>query len=109
MFVVLTSHAVSTGLNYHHIMTGSVLLSSIAEDKCTKLKNTITHYVGRTCEQLIKHKFPRCATANLEISCLLEIDDISRIAVALRLPVSLVCPRRNRNYISAPSDASSGN
>jgi hypothetical protein len=48
MVVVLSSHAVSTGLNYHHIITGSVLLSAIAEGKCTKLKITITHYVGRT-------------------------------------------------------------
>jgi hypothetical protein len=38
MVVVLSSHAVSTGLNYNHIMTGSVLLSTIAEGKCTKLK-----------------------------------------------------------------------
>jgi hypothetical protein len=35
MVVALSSHAVSTGLNYHHIMKGSVLLSSIAEGKCT--------------------------------------------------------------------------
>jgi hypothetical protein len=48
MAVVLSSHAVSTGLNYYHIMTGSVLLSSIAKGKCTKLKNTIMHYVGQT-------------------------------------------------------------
>jgi hypothetical protein len=46
MVVVLSSHAVSTGLNHHHIMTGSVLLSFIAEGKCMKLKNTIVHYVG---------------------------------------------------------------
>jgi hypothetical protein len=45
---VLSSHAVSTGLDYHHIMTGAVLLSSTAGDKCTKLENTIMHYVGRT-------------------------------------------------------------
>jgi hypothetical protein len=48
MVVVLSSHVVSTGLNCHHIMAGSVLLSSIAEGKCTKLKNTIVHYVRRT-------------------------------------------------------------
>jgi hypothetical protein len=46
--VALSSDAVSTGLNYHHIMTGSVLLSSNAEGKCTKLKYTILRYVGRT-------------------------------------------------------------
>jgi hypothetical protein len=48
MAVVLSFHTISTGLNYHRIMTGSVLLPSIAEGKCTKLKNTIMHYVGRT-------------------------------------------------------------
>jgi hypothetical protein len=48
MVVVLSSHAVSTGLNYQHIMTGSIVLSDIAEGKCTRLKNTIMHYVGRT-------------------------------------------------------------
>jgi hypothetical protein len=84
MAVALSSHAVSTDLNYHHIMTGWVLLSSIAEGKCTKLKDTIVHYVGRTyphlrwCEQLLKHKSPQCAPAHLETSCLLEIGDISR-------------------------------
>jgi hypothetical protein len=36
MVVVLSSYAVSTGLTYHHIMTGAVLLFSIAEGKCTK-------------------------------------------------------------------------
>jgi hypothetical protein len=46
MIVILPSHPASTGLNYRHIMTGSAL-SSISEGKCTKLKNTITHYVGR--------------------------------------------------------------
>jgi hypothetical protein len=35
MVVVLSSHAVSAGLNYHRIMTGSVLL-----------KSTLIHYVG---------------------------------------------------------------
>jgi hypothetical protein len=45
MVVVLST---ITGINYHHIMAGSVLLSSIAEGKYTKLKNTIMHYVGRT-------------------------------------------------------------
>jgi hypothetical protein len=48
MVVVLSSHAVSTGFSYHHIMIGSVLLSSTAEGKCTKLNNTIMHYVRRT-------------------------------------------------------------
>jgi hypothetical protein len=46
MVVVFSSHAVSTGFSYRHIMTGSV--SSIAEGKCTKLKNTIMHYVNHT-------------------------------------------------------------
>jgi hypothetical protein len=48
MVVVLSSHSVSTGLNYRHIMTGSVLLSSIADGKRMKLKNAIMHYVGQT-------------------------------------------------------------
>jgi hypothetical protein len=48
MVVVLSSHTVSTGINYHHIMTGSVFISSIAEIKCTNLKNTTMHYVGLT-------------------------------------------------------------
>jgi hypothetical protein len=47
MVVVLFSHAISIGLNYHHIMTGSVLLSSIAEYKCTKLKK-YNHALRRT-------------------------------------------------------------
>jgi hypothetical protein len=38
MVVVLSSHAVSTGLSYHRILTGSVLLSSSAEEKCTEKK-----------------------------------------------------------------------
>jgi hypothetical protein len=46
MVVVLSSHVVSTGLNYQHLMTGAVLLSSIAEGKCTKLKNN--HALRRT-------------------------------------------------------------
>jgi hypothetical protein len=37
MVVVFSSHAVSTGLTHHHIMTGSVLLPSIAGGK-TKLR-----------------------------------------------------------------------
>jgi hypothetical protein len=81
MVIVLAFHAVSTYINYHHIMTGSIL-SSIAEGRCTKLKNTVMHYVEHThlrcCEQIIKHKFPQCAPVNLETSCLLEIGDISR-------------------------------
>jgi hypothetical protein len=48
MVVVLSSYAVSTSLNYYHIVTGSVLLSSTAEGKWKKLKNAIMHYVGRT-------------------------------------------------------------
>jgi hypothetical protein len=48
MVVVLSSHAASTDLNYRHIMTGSVLLCSIAEGKCTKLNNTVMHYAART-------------------------------------------------------------
>jgi hypothetical protein len=38
----------SRRLNHRHIVTASVLLSAIAEDKCTKLKITITHQVGQT-------------------------------------------------------------
>jgi hypothetical protein len=39
MVVVRSSHAVSADLNYRHIVvTGSVLLASIADGKCTKLK-----------------------------------------------------------------------
>jgi hypothetical protein len=49
MVVVLSSHAVSTDLNYIHIMKGLILLSSITEGKCTELKNTIMHYGGQTC------------------------------------------------------------
>jgi hypothetical protein len=46
----------------------------------------------RLCEQLIERKFPQCAPADLKTNCLLEIGDFfSEIAVALRLPVSLVC------------------
>jgi hypothetical protein len=44
--------------------------------KCTKLTDRHTHL--RWCEQLIKRKFPQCAPANLETSCLLEIGDFSR-------------------------------
>jgi hypothetical protein len=81
MVVVLSSHAVSTSLNYHHIMTESVS-SSIALGKCTKLKkiqSCITadeHNHVRRCEQLIKNKCPQCAPANLETSCLFEFGDI---------------------------------
>jgi hypothetical protein len=105
MVVALSSHAASTGLNYNHIMTRSVLLSSIAEDMCTKLKkiqscitsDERTH--SRWCEQLIKHKFPLYAPANLETSCLHEICEISR---KLHFPVSLVCPRpRNSEVLSS--------
>jgi hypothetical protein len=85
MIFVVTSHDVSTGLNYHHVMTGSVLLSSIAEGKCTKLKRNVhscntsdEHYHLIWCEELIKHKFPQFASPNLETSCLLEIGDLSR-------------------------------
>jgi hypothetical protein len=79
-------------------MRGSLLLSSIAERKCTKLKYTIMHYVHthlRWCEQLLKHTFPQCAPANLETSCLLEIGDFLKnygcVAVAsfLRVPTPL--------------------
>jgi hypothetical protein len=53
-------------------MTGAVL-SDIAQEKCTRLKNTIMHYVGRT------HPLEMmCAPANLETSCLPEISDVSR-------------------------------
>jgi hypothetical protein len=49
MVNVLSSHAVSTGLNYRHIVvTGSVLLAPIAESNCTKLENTIMRDVRRT-------------------------------------------------------------
>jgi hypothetical protein len=70
----------------------SILSSDITEKKRTKLAEKHAHL--RRCEQLIERKFPQCAPANLGTSCLLEIDDFSRkIAVALQLPVSLVCPR----------------
>jgi hypothetical protein len=36
------------------------------------------HTQIRWCEQLIKCKFPQCAPANLETSCLIEICNISR-------------------------------
>jgi hypothetical protein len=65
-------------------MTGSILLSFIAEGKCTKLRIN-DHALRRMkilnlrwCEQLFKHKFPQCAPPNLETSCLLEIGDIPR-------------------------------
>jgi hypothetical protein len=66
--------------SHRRIMTGAVLLS---DGKCTKLNITITHASDehthlRWREQLIKHKFPQCAPANLETSCLLEIGDVSR-------------------------------
>jgi hypothetical protein len=40
----------------------------------------------RWCEQLIKHKFPQCAPAELETSCLLEIGYFSR-----KLPLRCGC------------------
>jgi hypothetical protein len=43
--------------------------------KCTKLADKHTHLI---CGQLIKRKFPQCAPANLETSCLLKIGDFSR-------------------------------
>jgi hypothetical protein len=39
---------------------------------------TDKHIHLRGCEQLIKRYFPQYAPANLESSCLLEIDDLSR-------------------------------
>jgi hypothetical protein len=57
-------------------MTGSILLSDIAEKKRTKLVDKYAHL--RWCEQLIKRTFPHCAPANLETCCLLEIGDFSR-------------------------------
>jgi hypothetical protein len=83
MVVVLSSHAASTGLNHHNIMTGSVLLPSIAEGECTILETQLCimsdeHTYLRWREQLHKHKFPQGASANLETSCLFVIGDISR-------------------------------
>jgi hypothetical protein len=70
-------------------MAGSILLSDIAEKKFTKLAGKQTHL--RWCEQLIKRKFPQCAPANRETSCLLEIGDFlgnrSCVAVASFLGV----------------------
>jgi hypothetical protein len=60
-------------------MAGSVLLSDIAEKKFTKLADSHTHL--RWCEQLLKRKFPLCAPANLETSCLLEIAVSSLLGV----------------------------
>jgi hypothetical protein len=78
MVVVLSSHAVSTGLKYRRIMTGSVILSSIAKElEFKKIQSHIAsseHTHLRRCEQLLKHKFPQCAPANLETNCLFEID-----------------------------------
>jgi hypothetical protein len=44
--------------------------------QCMKLADKHTHL--RWCDQLIKHKFPQYAPANLETSCLLEIGDFSQ-------------------------------
>jgi hypothetical protein len=91
MVAVLSSHAVSARLNYtyRHIMTGSAL-SSIAETQSYITRGGRTHL--RWCEQLLKHKFPQCATANLETSCLLEIGVISRklrLRCGCQFPLSL--------------------
>jgi hypothetical protein len=68
----------SRRFNHRHIMTGSVLLSDIAEDECTKLKIMIAHYVGRTHQREMMWATPQCAPDNLEASCLLKIGDVSR-------------------------------
>jgi hypothetical protein len=39
---------------------------------------TLIHTYIIWCEKVIKHKFPHCAPANLETSCLVEIGDVSR-------------------------------
>jgi hypothetical protein len=83
MVVVVSSHAVSTGLNCHHITTGSVLLSSTAEDKVHEIKK-YNHALRRTnitsydYVSNYSNKFPQCATTNLEISWLLDICEFSR-------------------------------
>jgi hypothetical protein len=42
-----------------------------------EIKN-YNHALSRTSTQLIKYDFPKCAPANLETSCPLEISDVSR-------------------------------
>jgi hypothetical protein len=60
-------------------MTGSVLLpnGSVRNWKFQSRIKSDEHTHLRWCEQLMKHKFPQCAPANLETSCLLEIGCVS--------------------------------
>jgi hypothetical protein len=86
--VVLSCHAVPTGLNYRHIMTGSVLLSSLAEGKCTKLTLRRTN---------IPNWDDVSNYSNISLlSVRLEIGDVSR---KMRLPVALMCPRPKWNSL----------
>jgi hypothetical protein len=49
MVVVLSSHAVSTGHNYHHIDRISVFYLLLQKVSVRNyVKNTLMHYVGRT-------------------------------------------------------------
>jgi hypothetical protein len=59
------------------------------------------------CEQLIKHKFPQCAPANLETSCMLKsvtfLWSCGCVAVA-----SLACPLPNRTFYLLVTKISDG-
>jgi hypothetical protein len=101
--------------------SSSLLLSDTAEGKCTKYKlqshiKSDEHSHLRWCEQLIKHKFPQYAPANLETSCLFEIDDVSRklrlrcswqfLWCALSLTHQLLWPRNVEDGRGLPAKAS---
>jgi hypothetical protein len=91
MVVVLSSHAVSTTTNIWQDQYYYLRLQKVSA-RNYKIQSCITsdeHPHFRWCEQLIKHKFPQCAPANLEHSCLLEIGDFSR---KLRLRCSCQFP-----------------
>jgi hypothetical protein len=78
--VVLSCHAVSTTAILWQDQYYYLPLQKISA-RNYKIQSCITsdeHIHLRWCEQLPKHKFPQCAPADLETSCLLEIGDFSR-------------------------------
>jgi hypothetical protein len=79
MVVVLSFHAVTTTAilwqdRYYYLP----LQELSARNKKLQPRIKPEEHTHLWCEQLIEHKSPQCAPANLETSCLLEIGDVSR-------------------------------
>jgi hypothetical protein len=80
MVVVHSSHAISTTaiLWQDRYYYPTLQKRGARNEKLQSRLKSDGHAHLRWCEQLITHKFPHCAPANLETSCLLEICDVSR-------------------------------